>query len=365
MEFPLFNTKELGSGKVYNLNDPVERKKYFQEKCGTKIEEIKEAIDKDGFLGIMLAKKSAGKGTYSKMFAEIVGEERVSHISVGDIVRDIHALISKDDPKKKEIMDYLKKNYRGFISLDEALDAFVNKTQSKLIPTEFILTLVKMEVEKANTPVILLDGFPRNLDQISYSLYFREIMKLTVGPDFFVLIDVPVNVIDERMKYRLICPECHTSRNTKLLPTSNVFWDSKNNEYGLICDNPDCDGAGKAVMIRKEGDEDGIEPIRKRLETDGELMQKASELHGVEKVLIRNSIPVDKAMDVADEYELTPEFYYEGGKDGSNVKTLTKPWEVEDDTGVMSHSVMAPMGVVSMIHQIHSILTTGKNKYNK
>jgi adenylate kinase family enzyme len=363
MEYPIFNTKQFGSNKSYDFNNKADQKKYFEDKCAVQIEDIKTYVDEKGFLAIWLSKKSAGKGTRSKMVADVIGHDRVTHISVGDIVRDIHSLLENNDGRKKEIMGYLRNNYRGMMSLDEAIEAFVNKTQAKLIPTEFILTLVKMEIEKAEGKAIFLDGFPRSLDQIAYSLYFREIMNLAVGPDFFVLIDVPESVIDERMKTRRICPKCNTSRSINLLPSSIVKYKKETDEYVLVCDNKECVGYGKDEMVEKEGDSDGIDPIRKRLEAEGELLDMAKSLHGVEKVYLRNAIPVTDWEGYVSDYEVTPEFYYEGGKEGEKVSVKTRPWVVKDDNGVDSISLMVQPHIVSLIHQIHSILITGKNKY--
>jgi adenylate kinase family enzyme len=354
MNFPLFNTKELSDGKKYDLNDPAERREYFQAKLGTKIDDIKEYLDNNTFVAFLLAKKSAGKGTYSKMFGEIIGTERIAHISVGDLVRD--AYVNINDPKyKEEVIDYMKKHYRGFMSIEDALDALTNKSQEKLLPTEFILTLVKKEIEKVGRKALFLDGLPRNLDQISYSLYFRDLINFRDDRDMFMLIDVPEAVIDERMKYRVICPDCHTSRNVKLLPTKFVKYDNASSEFYLVCDNAECTGYEKTRMVRKEGDEKGTAPIKARLETDGKLMEMATTLQGIPKILLRNAIPADKAADLVDEYELTPEFVYSLDEQG-NVKVTEKPWVIKDDHGVDSHSLMAPAVVVSLISQLHKVL---------
>ena len=72
---------------------------------------------------------------------------------------------------------------------------------------------------------LFIDGFPRDLDQVSYSLFFRDLIGYRADPDIFILIDVPNSVIDERIKYRVVCPKCHTPRNLKLLATKQVEYD--------------------------------------------------------------------------------------------------------------------------------------------
>ena len=358
MEFPLFNTKQLSKGEVYDLNDPVERKKYFEAKLGTKIEDVKSFLENNSFVAFLLAKKSAGKGTYSKMFQEIVGKDRVAHLSVGDIVRDVYKNVG-NEAYKKELVTYMEKNYRGFLTIEESIDALVGKTQDKLLPTEFILALVKREIEKVGKKALFLDGLPRNMDQISYSLYFRNLIDFREDPDFFVLIDVPTAIIDERMKFRAVCPDCNTSRNTKLLPTKFVKHDQSTDAFYLVCDNSDCVGFGKTRLTGKEGDEKGIELIADRLKNDQMLMEKAMQLQGIPTVLVRNAIPVSEAANVADNYELTPEFYYEMGANGE-VTTLNRPWSVKDDNGAECNSLMAAAAVVSMFSQIHGVLFGNK-----
>lgn len=356
MDFPIFNTKSLSKGKRYDLNDPAQRRAYFEDKLGEKLEKIKEYLDNRTFVGFMLAKKSAGKGTYSKMFAEIVGEHRVAHISVGDIVRSVHKAFESSPSEKEELINYLCKSYRGFNTVEECINALVGRSQEKLIPTEFILALVKREIQKVGSRAVFIDGFPRTLDQISYSLYFRSIMNLRDDPDFFVIIDIPETIIDERMKYRVVCPICNTSRNLKLLPTKFVNYDKQSGEFYLLCDNVGCEGFGKVRLVRKEGDEKGIEPIRERLALDGKLMEMAMSLQGIPKVLVRNAIPVDKALEFVEDYEITPEFFYEYDDIRGEVITKERPWIVKDDNGNDCHSLLAPPALLSLMSQMYDIL---------
>jgi adenylate kinase family enzyme len=147
--------------------------------------------------------------------------------------------------------------------LEKALDALLGRDTKTLLPTEFILALVERAIDKIGRRAIFIDGFPRDLDQVSYSLYFRALIGYRDDPDFLVFIDVPQTVIHERMKYRVVCSLCNTPRNTKLLTTKEVQYDADKNEFFLICDNPSCEGRR---MIAKEGDELGIDGIRGRIE---------------------------------------------------------------------------------------------------
>lgn len=357
MDFPIFKTKGLDTeSKSYDLNDVAGRWEYFHAKAGPQIERIKQFLETKTFVAFLLAKKGAGKGTYSKMLGELVGVDKICHLSIGDLVRDVHA--SLEDPQKKdELLAYMNQNYRGFLSLDEAFDAFLSRSTTKLVPTEFILALVKREIQQHANKAIFIDGFPRHLDQVSYSLYFRQIMNLRDDPDFFVLIDVPESVIDARIKTRLICPVCKTSRNFNLLPTKYVEYDKEKQEYFMKCDNPKCEGCQTAVMGAKEGDSLGIEPIRARLEMDGELIKHFSLLQGVPVAKLRNAIPVDQASEMVDQYEITPEYTFSYDESSEKVVTTEGPWVTKDDAGVDSYSLLAAPVVLSLIYQIDEILS--------
>ncbi len=357
MNFPFFNTKELSTGKTYTLTTSAGRREYFSDKLGSKIDEVKEYLEHNSFIGYMLAKKMAGKGTYAKMIEEILGSDRFVHISVGDVVRDVHNMLESDNTGEiRALKDYLASNYRGFMSSDDALYALTSRTQDKVsVPTELILTLLKREIDKVGKKALFIDGLPRSLDQLSYSLYFRDLINYRSDPDFFILIDVPMEVINTRMTGRLICPICKTSRNIVTNPTKFVQYDNSTDEYYLVCDNEKCLGYGKERYVRKEGDDQGIKSIEKRLNDDGELMKMAFNLAGIPKVLIRSSYPVDTSGDYLENFEIQPKFVYSRGENGEVIISEV-PWMFKDDDGVESYTVLAATYVVNMFNQIHHIL---------
>lgn len=352
-DFPLelAKTKKEGLEKTFNLSDPEERKTYFEKKAGEEIKKIRKYLENNTFIAYWLGKKNAGKGTYSKLLMEIFGKDKIGHISVGDVVRDVHSYIN-DEEKKLELVEYLNKNYRGYISIDDAINALLNRDTKTLLPTEFILALVKKEIDKMPKKTLFIDGFPRELDQVSYSLYFRDLINYREDMDIFVTIDVPEAVIDERMKYRVVCPKCHTPRNLKLFTTQKVEYSEAENKFYLICDNPEC---GNTRMSAKEGDNLGIETIRERLELDDKLIEKVFSLHGIPKILLRNSVPVEQAKNLVDNYEITPEYVYELDEN-KNVKTSEKPWTIKDDDNRDAYSLLAPPVAVSLLKQLVKIL---------
>jgi len=353
MEFPVFKTKIKGAKRKFNLADPKERANYFKLKAGSEIEKIKKFLERNTFIAYLLGKKNSGKGTYAKMFAEIFGVDKINHFSIGDMIREIDEEL-KDKKKKQELISFLEKNYRGWLSLDDIIKSLENRSTKSLLPTELILALVKREIAKREKKTIFIDGFPRDLDQISYSLFFRDLIGYRDDLDIFVLIEVPESVIDERIKWRRVCPVCKTSRNLKLLPSSKVGYNELKKEFYLICDNPDCRGE---KMISKEGDELGIKPIKERLEKDEKLMEQALSLYGVPKIFLRNAIPQKIAKQYVDDYEITPEYVFQWDKKNRKVKIKEKPWVILNDKGEKSVSLLAPPVVVSMIKQLVKFLS--------
>ena len=352
IKFPIFKTKIKGIKQKFNLSDPEERKVYFELKAGKEIKKLRDYLKQKTFIAYLLGKKNSGKGTYVKMFKEVVDKDRIEHFSLGDTVRNLDEVV-RDKEKKKELILFLEKNYRGYLSLEKIISALEKRSTKSLLPSELVLTLAKMEIAKRGKKAFFIDGFPRSLDQVSYSLFFRDLIDYREDPDLFILIDVPKEVINERIRWRRVCPKCQTPRNLKLLPTSKVEYDEKNKQFYLICDNPSCEGER---MISKEGDESGNEPIRERLETDEKLMRKAFSLYGIPKVLLRNCIPVKKAAEYADDYEITPEYNYKWLPKSSEVKVIEKPWQVFDDDGVISYSLLAAPVELSLIKQMVKVL---------
>ena len=353
MRFPIFKTKVKNS-KKFDLNNPKEREKYFQFKAGKEIKKLKDYFKKGNtFIVYLLGKKNSGKGTYAKMFAETIGSQYVEHFSIGDMIRGIDKEL-KDKKKRKELIRFLEKNYRGWLPVKELISLLEKRSTKTLLPTELILALTKREIGKRRKKTIFIDGFPRDLDQINFSLFYRDLLGYRDDPDFFVLINVPERVIDERIKYRLVCPACQTSRNLKLLPTSKIGYDQKKKEFYLICDNPKCK---EVRLMPKEGDELGIKPIKERLKKDEKLMEQAISLYGIPKVFLRNSVPQRLAKEYLDDYEITPEYYYEW--DDKKKKSLVKerPWVVLDDEKAPSYSLLPPPVVVSFIKQLVNILS--------
>lgn len=353
MKFPIFKTKIEGLNKKFDLNNPRQRKEYFDLKAGKEIKKLREYFKRGNtFVAYLLGKKNSGKGTYSKMFAEVIDPKKIEHFSIGDMIRDVDKEL-KDKLKRKELIEFLEKNYRGWHSIKELISSLEKRSTKTLLPTELILALVKREIAKRKKKTLFIDGFPRDLDQMNFSLFFRDLIGYRDDPDIFVVIDVPEKVIDERIKSRLVCPVCQTSRNFKLLPTSKIEYNSKKKEFYLLCDNPACKNY---KMVSKEGDEKGIKPIKGRLKKDEKLISQAISLYGIPKIFLRNSVPKNLAKEYLDGYEITPEYSYEWDEKTKKVQIKEKPWIVSDDEGIPSFSLLPPPVVVALIKQMVRVL---------
>lgn len=350
-EYPLFLTKVPGVDQEFDLNTLFGRQEYFQAKAGKKIEAIRNHIQENTFIAYLLAKKSAGKGTYTKQMIEIFGENLIGHISVGDTVRSAGKEIETAEGEQ-EMRDYMEIHYRGFMSLDDAMDALAGRNQQTLLPTEFTLALLKREIQKHGRKVLFIDGFPRGVDQMSYTLFFRDLIDFRSDPDMFIAIDIPEQVIEERMKGRVVCPVCQKPNNLRTLPTEFVGQDNETGEYYLMCDNPACD---RARMGSKDGDTAGVESIRERLDRDGALIDKIFDLHGISKIVLRNALPVNEAEQYADPYELTLAYSYKTNDD-SSVEMITEPFEVTDDEGEQVVSVIGAAVVLQLLDQLYRVL---------
>lgn len=338
------------SGKAYDLDSIAERRLYYQDKVGPEIEFLRDYFRNNTFLAYWLAPKQAGKGTYMNGLKEIFGTEIFTHISVGDLVRSADVEFQAKG-KKSEVYTYATQNYRGDMQLDDAFKALTGRSTKTLVPTELIMALLRQAIEKNTKKSLFIDGFPRNLDQVSYSLYFRELVNYRNDPDIFILINAPVTVLDERMKQRRTCLTCGNSRNMITLPTQEIGYDKERDEYYLVCDLPGCKGGR---MVAKEGDHLGLETIKDRILADIDVMKRARNLYGIPKIELFNSLEKGKAFDYVDEYECTSECVYSHDSKGK-VKVSKELWEVED--GAQRYYSLLPAAVVvQLVKQLAGVL---------
>ena len=171
---------------------------------------------------ILLGAPGSGKGTVAgKLAADNVN---LKHVSSGDLLRGAIAAGTAAGNEAKGYMD-----------------------KGNLVPDALIAQMIKDVVaeseqsEQSNSRTILLDGFPRNLAQ-------AEILEKMGAPvRSAVLIDVPDEIIQDRIAGRRTCPKCKAGYHVKNLPPK---------VEGI------CDKCGTALTIRKD---DNPETVKDRL----------------------------------------------------------------------------------------------------
>ncbi len=324
VDYTWINSK-TSNKQTYDLTDPAQRKLYFNDKAGSEITKLREYMSENSFIAYLMSPKQGGKGTLIDMLKEALGDDLFEVVSVGDLVRNADEEFQREG-KKSEVYKYTAANYRGMMSMDEIFTDLVNRSTKDLRPTEFILTLIKREIDRIGRKTIILDGFSRNLDQLSYSLYFRDLINYRNDPDLFILLHIPINLIDARIKDRRVCPHCKASKNQVLNPTKRIEYDKEAEEFYFVCDDVKCNNAR---LVAKEGDELGIKNIEDRVAQDLGLIANAKKMYGIPKVELYNSIPVSKAKDYAEEYEITPSFSYSLDKNGK-VQIKRGPFTLEE-----------------------------------
>ena len=166
---------------------------------------------------ILLGAPGSGKGTVAGKLA--ADNANLKHVSSGDLLRGAIAAGTAAGNEAKGYMD-----------------------KGNLVPDALIAQMIKDVVAETKGDVtMLLDGFPRNLAQ-------AEILEKMGAPvKSAVLIDVPDEIIQDRIAGRRTCPKCKAGYHVKNLPPK---------VEGI------CDKCGTALTIRKD---DNPETVKDRL----------------------------------------------------------------------------------------------------
>ena len=162
---------------------------------------------------ILLGAPGSGKGTVAGKLAS--ENANLKHVSSGDLLRGAVAKGTEAGKQAKEFME-----------------------AGKLVPDSLIATMIKDVVAETTGDVtMLLDGFPRNLAQ-------AEILADMGAPiRSAVLIDVPDEIIQDRIAGRRTCPKCKAGYHVKNLPPK---------VEGI------CDVCGEKLTIRKDDNPDTV-----------------------------------------------------------------------------------------------------------
>lgn len=125
---------------------------------------------------VMFGPPGSGKGTYASRLMSLLG---VPHISTGDIVREEIKAQTNVGKRIKEYVD------RG-----------------ELVPDEIIIDLLVKRLRKPDAEKgFILDGFPRTVKQ-------AEFLEKNFRIDLVINLNVPDEVIIQRLSNRLTCKRC-------------------------------------------------------------------------------------------------------------------------------------------------------------
>ena len=166
---------------------------------------------------ILLGAPGSGKGTIASRLAG--DDPAVRHVSSGDLLR---GAIAAGTPAGVEAKAYMDKG--------------------QLVPDALVVAMIGdvIAAEKGEV-TMLLDGFPRNVAQAE--ALERSGAKVRSA----VLVDVPDEIIADRIAGRRTCPKCKAGYHVKALPPK---------VEGV------CDKCGAALTVRKD---DNPETVRDRL----------------------------------------------------------------------------------------------------
>jgi adenylate kinase len=163
---------------------------------------------------VILGKQGAGKGTQCTRLAR---HYVVPHISTGDMFRAAVRAGTEFGRKAKEFMD-----------------------AGELVPDTVVIGVVAERLVQDDTANrgFILDGFPRNVHQAKE---LDDILAPT-GLDLAIDLDVPTEVVLQRLASRRVCTSCGTNYSTAAPPT----------------DNWTCDVCGGEVIQREDDTERAI-----------------------------------------------------------------------------------------------------------
>ena len=162
---------------------------------------------------ILLGAPGSGKGTIAGRLA--AENDNLKHISSGDLLR---GAVAKGTPAGVQAKDFMEKG--------------------QLVPDALIAQMIKDVIAETKGEVtMLLDGFPRNVAQ-------AEILEQTGAKiRSAVLVDVPDEIIADRIAGRRTCPKCKAGYHVKALPPK---------VEGI------CDKCGEKLVIRKDDNPDTV-----------------------------------------------------------------------------------------------------------
>lgn len=191
---------------------------------------------------ILMGPPGSGKGTQAKLLVE---EFEIPHISTGDMLREEVKAGSELGKKVQTVMD------SGQYVSDDLMVPIVDSRFSK------------PDVKKG----FILDGFPRTVEQAKALDKILETKSL--GSPRVIYLDVPEEVLVERLTGRLTCGDCGAAFHKKFNPPSQA---------GV------CDSCGSRNLVEREDDSEAT--VRKRLSVFQEQTGPLLEYYKAEGLLL-------------------------------------------------------------------------------
>ena len=197
---------------------------------------------------IMFGPPGAGKGTQADILGRRYG---IKKISTGDALRAVIRSGSERGEQVKALMD-----------------------EGKFVPDEIVTEIIRDRVASPDgANGFILDGFPRNLAQA------EELVGMGIRVNKALLINVPDDVLVDRVQGRMVCDKCGASYHLKNNPPA---------AEGV------CDKCGGRLEARKD---DRPETVRARLKVYHDLTDPVVEFYRNRGVLseIDGTASIDEA----------------------------------------------------------------------
>lgn len=159
---------------------------------------------------VLLGVPGSGKGTLSSRLKNELG---YVHLSTGDMFRKI---------------------LKSGTELGNKINAIIQS--GKLVSDDLTNELVKQELSNVHADKIVLDGYPRTVEQAQFLDSIAKVDKV-------VLIDIANDVVIKRISGRRMCPKCNS--------IYNIYFNKPKVENK-------CDLDGETLITRKDDNEESV-----------------------------------------------------------------------------------------------------------